>query len=162
MINKFYDYYYFLSNFYPHDFYYPIPNSKGGEWLNDDWTSKLYKSVEHSYQAYKADNELEHEYIRNLDTSAKAKKSGKLIKIRENWDKIKYELMLDIIRSKFEDKELSKKLLNTGSEKLVEGNYWHDNLWGDCTCQNCANIEGSNWLGEILMEVRNELKNKKQ
>lgn len=157
MIDKFLDYYFFLSNFYIHDFTYPTPNSKGGVWLNS-WQSKEYKSVEHAYQAYKANNEAEHEFIRNLDTAKKAKRAGKYVNIRKNWEEIKYELMLDLVRTKFEDPKLAKLLLETDNETLIEGNYWHDNVWGDCTCDDCKNIPGENWLGKILMTVRDELR----
>ena len=37
---------------------------------------------------------------------------------------------------------------------LIEGNHWHDNRWGDCTCERCSAKEGQNWLGKILMEIR--------
>jgi predicted NAD-dependent protein-ADP-ribosyltransferase YbiA (DUF1768 family) len=40
----------------------------------------------------------------------------------------------------------------TGDRKLVEGNYWHDTFWGVC------NGVGENYLGEILMHVRQELR----
>lgn len=33
---------------------------------------------------------------------------------------------------------------------------WHDNFWGNCTCVKCENIEGQNWLGKLLMKVRDE------
>jgi ribA/ribD-fused uncharacterized protein len=161
MIDKFLDYYFFLSNFYVHPFTYPTPNSKGGDWLNG-WDAKEYKSVEHAYQAFKADNEAEHEYVRNLDTAGKAKRFGRLVSMRKNWDEIKYELMLDLVRTKFDDTGLAKLLLDTDNEKLVEGNYWHDCVWGSCTCDACSTIEGKNWLGKILMQVREELKNKKK
>lgn len=38
--------------------------------------------------------------------------------------------------------------------EIVEGNYWHDNYWGNCTCDKCKNIEGQNKLGKILMKIR--------
>ncbi len=138
-IDKFLDYYYFLSNFYMHPLFY-----KGKE----------YRSVEHAYQACKADNEAEHEYIRNLDTAGKAKRAGRNVKMREDWEFIKIELMFDLLKTKFRDKELAKQLLETGDDILIEGNYWHDNFWGDCTCEACKDIEGKNMLGKLLMKVR--------
>jgi hypothetical protein len=58
-------------------------------------------------------------------------------------------------------KELRKKLLATGDATLIEGNYWHDNYWGVCTCENCVSngIVGRNRLGTLLMKVREEIKN---
>jgi ribA/ribD-fused uncharacterized protein len=121
------------------------------------WNGKIYKSVEHAYQASKANNESEHEWIRNMDTPGKAKKNGMKVHLREDWEEIKLELMLELIRTKFLNPELSKKLVDTQNYLLVEGNYWHDNFFGNCTCLDCKKIEGQNHLGKILMKVRTEL-----
>ena len=45
------------------------------------------------------------------------------------------------------------KLLATGEEELIEGNYWHDTCWGVCNCAKCGD-KGENRLGKLLMEVR--------
>lgn len=144
MINKFADKYYFLSNFYEKSIF--IKN-------------KEYKSIEHAYQAFKSTNKSEHEWIRNAPNPSKAKYFGKKIKLRKDWNEIKYDLMLRLIKIKFKDEELKKMLLDTGNEELIEGNYWHDNVWGDCKCEKCKDIYGTNWLGKILMKVREEIKN---
>lgn len=160
MIDRFLEYYYFLSNFYPCYISYPSPNCKGGPWLKD-WTVKYYKSVEHAYQAFKCEDEAEHEYVRNLDTAGKAKKAGKVVKMRKDWEEIKFDLMLDLLRVKFEDEELAKRLIDTAHETLVEGNYWHDCVWGECYCENCKNKNKLNMLGKLLMIVRTELMEQK-
>jgi len=49
-------------------------------------------------------------------------------------------------------------LLATGDTKLLEGNRWHDNFWGNCDCPNCRDKPGLNYLGKILMRVRLELR----
>lgn len=51
--------------------------------------------------------------------------------------------------------DLRLMLIDTGIEELVEGNYWHDNFWGDCGCPKCASIKGKNVLGRLLMNTRN-------
>jgi hypothetical protein len=145
LIDKFIDEEFFLSNFYISPIIY-----KGKE----------YKTVEHAFQASKADNESEHEWIRNMDTPGKAKRNGSdphKVHLRKDWEEIKEDLMLELLRIKFSDPELSKKLIDTKNYILVEGNYWHDNFWGNCTCSNCRNIEGQNKLGELLMKVRQEI-----
>ena len=48
--------------------------------------------------------------------------------------------------------ELGNKLLETGNQELVEGNTWGDIFWGVC------NGKGQNWLGKILMMVRDEIR----
>ena len=52
---------------------------------------------------------------------------------------------------------LREKLIKTGDKILIEGNYWHDNDWGDCYCKNCKHTPGNNNLGKILMNVRSSL-----
>lgn len=145
MIDIFKGQYYFLSNFYPHPIYY------GG---------MIYTTSEHAYQAMKATNEEDARLVRNQLTAKMAKLIGGEIKKREDWDSVSYDLMLEIVRAKFQNPLLRAKLLDTGDEYLKEGNYWHDNIWGDCTCgrEKCQ-TPGKNWLGEILMRVRNEIKN---
>ncbi len=48
----------------------------------------------------------------------------------------------------------SFKLLATGARKLVEGNTWKNVFWG----VDLRTGEGENHLGQILMQVREELK----
>jgi predicted NAD-dependent protein-ADP-ribosyltransferase YbiA (DUF1768 family) len=47
-------------------------------------------------------------------------------------------------------------LLATGDRDLIEGNTWHDNFWGVCSCPKCTfpPIPQTNWLGKILVEER--------
>ncbi|MBQ8349278.1 MAG: NADAR family protein [Ruminococcus sp.] len=72
----------------------------------------------------------------------------------KNWDEISYDIMLDILRAKFSVPELAEMLEATDDAYLEEGNHWHDNRWGRCTCERCRAKEGKNLLGEILMRVR--------
>jgi ribA/ribD-fused uncharacterized protein len=61
-----------------------------------------------------------------------------------------------------QDEELRRLLLATGSKTLVEGSA-KDRLWGvglawdDAAIENQANWRGSNWLGQVLMQVRDAL-----
>ena len=141
-IDKFIDEEYFLSNFYIHPF---------------NWNGKEYKSSEHAFQAYKADNEAEHEWIRLMDTPGKAKRNGSLVRMKKDWEKIKEDVMFEILRVKFSDPVLKQKLIETKNYELIEGNYWHDNFYGNCTCQNCKSIVGENKLGKMLMKIRQEI-----
>ena len=67
--------------------------------------------------------------------------------------------MLDGLRYKFAIPELRDKLLATGDQYLEEGNSWHDNYWGNCDCPRCKDTMGRNMLGQLLMQVREEIKN---
>jgi hypothetical protein len=61
--------------------------------------------------------------------------------------------MESLVKEKFtRDTELGAKLVATGDEELVEGNYWGDTFWGVCRGV------GQNHLGKILMKVREELR----
>ena len=67
--------------------------------------------------------------------------------------------MLKIIRNKFSQTPiLGSWLKETYPKLLIEGNYWHDNYWGQCKCNRCTRYKGRNTLGKILMQVREELR----
>ena len=84
---------------------------------------------------------------------------GRALRLRDDWETIKYQAMYFILRQKFERSAFCRKvLLGTGDARLVEGNTWHDNIWGNCTCMRPSCIpEGRNMLGNTLMRVREEL-----
>ena len=136
--------YKFLSNFYPAKF----KDCTGAEW----------PTSEHYFQAMKTEDLDEREMIRNASTPGKAKYLGRNVKLREDWNKIKIEVMKNAISYKFrQNPDLYQKLLDTEDRYIVEGNYWHDNIWGDCYCEKCRNIRGKNYLGRLLMGLRNKL-----
>ena len=117
---------------------------------------KLYPTVEHAFQAAKSLDQVERDWIAAAETPGKAKRMGRSITLRSDWEKIKFDVMKECLRSKFADPVLKQKLLATGDEELVEGNYWHDNTWGNCSCEKCKDIVGRNMLGNILMKLRTE------
>ena len=128
-------------------------------WLSSFWMSefiheeKLWASVEHYYQASKATNQADADMVRQLSRPGKAKRAGRAIKVRADWDIIKDEIMLRGVRAKFQQNQgLADKLLATGDAELIEENQWGDVYYG--TCQGY----GENRLGKILMRVREELK----
>ena len=90
---------------------------------------------------------------------AAAKRMGKKEKLDvAEWNAKAYDVMLGIVRAKFSNPELAKLLLATGDRHIEEGNKWHDNVWGHCTCEKCRQKPGRNQLGRILMLVRSELR----
>jgi predicted NAD-dependent protein-ADP-ribosyltransferase YbiA (DUF1768 family) len=70
---------------------------------------------------------------------------------------IKQDIMLKGLRVKFGDPVLLAKLLATEDATLVEGNTWHDLWFGRCDCTKHGG-EGQNWLGRLLMALREELR----
>lgn len=138
MIDRFNDKYFFLSNFSPSPF-------------RIDYV--LFPTMEHYFQANKADNQNDYLHIAYAPTPGEAKRLGRKIQLRPDWEKIKDNVMLTGLRKKFADPELRNLLLATGDEELIEGNYWGDTYWGVC------NGVGQNKLGKLLMQVREEIKN---
>lgn len=117
-----------------------------------------WPSIEHAFQAHKTTNESLRERIRRMDKPREAKRAGRSVPLRHNWERIKYMLMWQLVRQKFlQNRDLAEKLVSTGDEQIVEKNHWHDNEWGDCTCERCTTQPGRNCLGRILMTVRHEL-----
>lgn len=145
-IEKFDGQYAFLSNFYDS----PLPTN-GGE--------VIYPTVEHYFQAMKTENPRERERIRLAPTPGKAKRLGRNVNLRADWEEVKQSVMKYALIKKFNNNpELKSLLLETGDAELVEGNDWHDNYWGNCSCAKCANIPGANHLGKLLMEIREDYK----
>lgn len=143
MITEFDGKYAFLSNFFHSPFAYD-----GIE----------YPTVEHFFQAMKTLDQEERKKIASADSPGKAKRMGRHVQLRKDWEQVKYTIMCIGIKCKFDaHPELASKLIATGDTILIEGNSWHDNIWGSCFCPKCAEISGQNWLGEILMKERKEL-----
>ena len=132
-------------------------------WLSNFWPCRVvldgavYPSVEHAYQAAKTTDPAERARIRVCATPGEAKRMGRTVKVRPDWDQVKVEVMRGLLQQKFAQEPFRSKLLATGGEELVEGNRWHDRFWGRCVCPKCGGT-GQNWLGRLIMEVRAELR----
>lgn len=136
VIDKFDGEYAFLSNFFPA----PVA-----------WEGITYQTSEHAFQAAKTLNIDERKAIAALSTPGKAKRAGKKVQLRPNWDSIRVDIMLEIVEAKFkQNPELMDQLIATGDVELIEGNSWNDTFWGMCRGK------GKNYLGKILMIIRNE------
>lgn len=130
--------YYFLSNFAN----YPVR-----------YDGHLWPSSEHAYQAAKTTDGDEKTTVQLAKTPGKAKAAGKKVTMRPGWDRIKDDIMLQIVRAKFmQNRKIEIKLLRTKDAELVEGNWWGDDYWG------VFEGNGQNKLGKILMKVREELR----
>lgn len=142
MIVEFDGQYDFLSNFYPSSILYE---------------GIVYPTNEHFFQAMKTLDQAERQKIANAETPGMAKRLGRNVKLRPDWEKIKVDVMMLGLRLKFADPELAAKLIATGDEELVEGNWWHDQTWGSCFCTDHCRTPGRNLLGMLLMELRKDL-----
>jgi N-glycosidase YbiA len=139
MIDRFTGDFAFLSNFHPSPVVY---NGVG------------YPTVEHAYQAAKTLDPFARLHIRDNLTAGQAKRYGRTVAMREDWEQIKLGVMYDLLLQKFNHLSLAKELIDTGTQELIEGNHWGDTYWGTC------NGVGENWLGKLLMQVRADIKEK--
>lgn len=136
VITEFQGEYRFLSNFWP------------AELVMDGIT---YPTVEHAYQAAKTLDQRERLIIMASPTPGDAKRRGRRVRVRPDWEKVKIPIMRQLVEAKFQHPELAKRLIITYPKRLEEGNKWGDRFWGVC------GGEGQNHLGRILMRVRESL-----
>lgn len=125
--------YKFLSNFYPCEVH--LDGIK-------------YPSVEHAYQAAKTLDSYQRKQILQAANPGYAKRLGRTVVLRPDWEEIKTKVMLDLVLEKFSVDPFKTWILGTGDMYLEETNWWNDTFWGVC------NGVGKNNLGKILMHVR--------
>lgn len=142
MISGFIKDYSFLSNFY----FTPV-----------EFEGETYITSESAFQAAKTlDPEIRKQFTQMAPGPAKRK--GRTLELRADWEAVKEDVMYRILKAKFTPDYMKQLLLETGDEYLEEGNTWHDNIWGNCSCPKCRDIPGANRLGKLLMRVRDEAK----
>lgn len=132
----------FLSNMYASPMYYH---------------GRVIRTVEHGFFAQSTYDEDWREKILAAPTPSEAKRLGKLAPMKNGWGYLRVPAMLSLLIAKFNIPELKRKLKKVPDEDLVEYNEWHDNFWGDCTCERCKDIEGKNVLGRLLQIVKRML-----
>ena len=130
----------FCSNFAP----YPI--------VIDDLT---WPTSEHYFQAQKFRDPAIQTLIRHATTPMEAAKLGRdrRFPLHDDWEAIKDEVMYEAVRAKFsQHADICAQLLATGDASLVEHTA-NDRYWADG-----GDGSGKNMLGQILMRVRQELR----
>ncbi len=136
-ITEFRGKHFFLSNFYQAPVVYQ---------------GVLFDNNEAAFQAAKCPERM-HEFC-GL-TPNHAKRLGRQVKLRSDWETVKYDVMYQVCLAKFEQNpELMAKLVQTGDAELIEGNTWGDRVWGVDLYRGI----GENHLGKILMRIRDELR----
>lgn len=137
-IDAFQGQYRFLSNFWP---------------ATVQFEGITFPSVEHAYQSAKTLDMDQRRRIAALATPEEAKRAGRALQYRPDWEQVKYDVMEQCVRYKFtHNPELARRLLATGDAYLEEGNTWNDQIWG------VYQGKGQNRLGKLLMKVRDELR----
>lgn len=129
-----------LSNFSPH----PI-ELKGRTW----------PTSEHYFQAQKFAGTEHEEAVRLAKSPTIAARMGRSRErpLRPDWETVKNDIMREALQAKFtQHAELRSLLLSTGDSELVE-HTTKDRYWGDGG-DGC----GKNRLGQLLMELREQLR----
>jgi ribA/ribD-fused uncharacterized protein len=149
----------YLSNFYPSAIFLPAYGI-------------TVPSAEHAYQMAKTDREHAGR-ISMVATPAEAKKLGRNCPLVPEWEQNKRGVMLNVLLWKFmQNDDLRHRLATTGKLPLIEGNGWGDTYWGAVghtqrgwenpelpwwTVGPGRSLAGHNWLGRLLMMVRETL-----
>jgi ribA/ribD-fused uncharacterized protein len=141
-----------FSNFSHHPVVLPHP-----------WTAEptRYHTSEHRYQAMKAMNPSDHDWVAGIgepDISAgvsKTRGGPRGIKLRPDWgDKYQsvcYYVMLEVVTAKaLQNGEMQDALADSEGRTLYEDSPT-DDIWG---IRNHYDYRGRNLLGQALMEVR--------
>lgn len=114
---------------------------------------RWWDTVEHAYQAQKCVDPVEYDAIHQAVKANDARLLGQKVKMVPGWDESKALVMEECVRAKFlQHKDIRDQLMATGDEELIE-NSPVDWYWG---CG--ADDTGKNMLGQILMQIRKELK----
>lgn len=112
--------------------------------------SFTYQTVEHYFQAMKATDPQQHDWVAHASSPSIAKQRGRRVLIREDWEEVKYAVMLVGLREKFKHPTYRKLLLDTG-DKIIREDSPTDFEWG-------YRNNGKNLLGKALMQIREELR----
>lgn len=147
-ITRFDGEYAFLSNFFEHPIQFGVaPTPWNGVW----------PTAEHLFQAFKCADVDDIERLRRAPSPGAAKRMGRRVSLRPDWEDVKIVAMRTVLAWKFNGGEtLAEWLVSTNNRELIEGNHWGDRYWGQ------VRGEGLNMLGELLMERRGVLQHRRE
>lgn len=115
---------------------------------------KMWHTTEHYFQAQKFEDKQYQEKIRKELSPMIAARLGRdrKQKLRNDWESVKNNVMEKALLAKFtQHEELKELLISTGDAKLIEHTS-NDAYWGDG-----GDGKGKNFLGRLLMKVRDEI-----
>ena len=153
----------------PVDTIYYFSKSKDTKWLSTfnrgnsfEYNGLIYPTVEHAFHSQKldpSDDKLE-EYQKlftdeNLEPNEAKKLGGRKnfeengYKLRSDWNDKRLEIMEECTESYYnENKDMMKRLIETGDKELIHKGFRIDDYWG------VNKNGGSNHHGKILMKLR--------
>lgn len=123
-----------------------------------NYDGMTYDTVEAAYQAAKTTDIMARQRIRLAETPNQAKKLGRAVTLRTDWESIKVAVMTELLWDKFTQEPFRSLLLSTQDETLIEGNTWNDRFWG--ATEYSGMWLGNNMLGKLLMQTRHLLQAK--
>ena len=138
-----------LSNFAEHEkisIVLPYGNKNGKKYHANN--------IETLFQAAKTDTSWQIEEIVKSNNPSVSKYLGRRCKIRNDWEKIKENVMKELLEKKFNvSNEFRKILLSVPDDMYIaEMNTWNDKEWGVCS----KTFVGKNKLGNLLMQLKKE------
>lgn len=116
---------------------------------------RVWPTSEHFFQAQKFAGTEHEEMVRQTASPMVAARMGRERSRprRNDWDRIRDDVMRQAVRAKFSQHAVLRDLLlSTGTARLIEHTS-NDDYWADG-----GDGSGRNMLGIILMEVREELR----
>jgi len=121
-----------------------------------------YATAEHRFQAKKATNQRDHDYVAEANSPRSAKWRGRQIKLRADWEQAKDpEMLRTVIDKVHQHRDVADILVSTDNVLLIEGNYHKDDYWGMVKDKD-GNWTGLNMLGKALMVARGMLKRERE
>lgn len=124
-------------------------------WLANEWECPIefegvtYASVAHAFAASGTSDRVARATIDTIKDAGELRTfvremPGKTYK--HEFERV--DQLAQLLKAKFSDRDLRRKLKATGKEMLVNANDYSDAIWGVC------NDHGYNLLGQVLMALR--------
>lgn len=111
-----------------------------------------YPSVTHAYHASKHDDVDIRKRIASISDPQEACVYAWSLPVKKDWSEHRMSVMRHWLKLKFRDKKLKEKLMATYPRTICKYNTTGDTFWG---------IDqytiGKNYLGKLLMEIRDKL-----
>jgi ribA/ribD-fused uncharacterized protein len=120
---------------------------------------KLWPTSEHYFQAQKFAGTVHEEEVLRAKRPKEAALLGRSRDkpLRRDWESVKDSIMLQAVRAKFTQHEELKAILLSTADAIIVERTEKDSYWGDG-----GDGSGKNRLGQILMQVREELRGEKK
>lgn len=117
------------------------------------WNGYTWANSEQALMSAKSFDKNYHKKIKKATNPADAKRLGRSVKLRPDWDQVKFNIMVEILLAKFsQNPELKKILLETEDQVIHED--CNDPWWG-----GGPNYPGGrDYLGKALCSVRKTLR----